>query len=113
FFLFFQAGDGIRDFHVTGVQTCAFRSIRGRQEVMIGYSDSAKDGGRLAAAWALYRAQEDLVRVCRERGVRLTLFHGRGGSIGRGCGPTHVAIRSPPHGSWYRQVCVTGRVERN
>src|SRR5690606_30731509 len=73
--------------------------IRGRQEVMIGYSDSAKDGGRLAAAWALYRAQEDLVRVWNERGVRLTLFHGRGGSIGRGGGPTHVAIRSQPPGS--------------
>jgi phosphoenolpyruvate carboxylase len=85
--------------------------IGGRQEVMIGYSDSAKDGGRLAAAWALYRAQEDVVRVCRERGVRLTLFHGRGGSIGRGGGPTHVAIQSQPPGSVNGTLRVTEQGE--
>ena len=85
--------------------------IRGRQEVMVGYSDSAKDGGRLAAAWALYRAQEDLVRVCNARGVRLTLFHGRGGSIGRGGGPTHVAIRSQPPGSVNGTLRVTEQGE--
>ena len=54
-----------------------------RQEVMIGYSDSAKDGGRLAANWELYTAQESLVAACQARGVELTLFHGRGGSVGR------------------------------
>jgi phosphoenolpyruvate carboxylase len=85
--------------------------IGGRQEVMIGYSDSAKDGGRLAAAWALYRAQEDVVRVCRERGVRLTLFHGRGGSIGRGGGPTHVGIQSQPPGSVNGTLRVTEQGE--
>ncbi len=68
-------------------------------EVMIGYSDSSKDGGRLAAAWELYQAQERLVELCQSRGVHLTLFHGRGGSIGRGGGPTHIAIRSQPAGS--------------
>ena len=68
-------------------------------EVMIGYSDSSKDGGRLAAAWELYQAQERLVELCRSRAVHLTLFHGRGGSIGRGGGPTHIAIRSQPAGS--------------
>jgi phosphoenolpyruvate carboxylase len=77
---------------------------RGRQEVMIGYSDSAKDGGRLAANWELYTAQEDLVAACREHGVELTLFHGRGGSVGRGGGPTYLAIQSQPPGS------VTGRL---
>ena len=82
-----------------------------RQEVMIGYSDSAKDGGRLAAAWALYRAQEDLVRVSRERGVRLTLFHGRGGSVGRGGGPTHLAIQSQPPGSVNGTLRVTEQGE--
>ncbi len=71
----------------------------GRHEVMIGYSDSAKDAGRLAAAWALYRAQEDVVAASRAAGVRVTLFHGRGGTVGRGGGPTHAAIRSQPPGS--------------
>ncbi|MEM7135814.1 MAG: phosphoenolpyruvate carboxylase [Myxococcota bacterium] len=75
------------------------RRIDGHLEVMIGYSDSAKDGGRLAAAWELYQAQERLVALCRAEGVRLTLFHGRGGSIGRGGGPTHIAIRAQPAGS--------------
>ena len=73
--------------------------VAGRVEVMIGYSDSSKDGGRLTAAWELYQAQERLVELSRLRGVHLTLFHGRGGSIGRGGGPTHIAIRSQPAGS--------------
>lgn len=73
--------------------------IAGQQEVMIGYSDSAKDAGRLSADWALYRAQEDVVTECERHGVRPTLFHGRGGSIGRGGGPTYLAIQSQPPGS--------------
>ena len=73
--------------------------IGGSLEIMIGYSDSSKDGGRLAAAWELYQAQERLVELCRSRAIHLTLFHGRGGSIGRGGGPTHIAIRSQPAGS--------------
>jgi phosphoenolpyruvate carboxylase len=72
---------------------------RGRQEVMIGYSDSAKDVGRLAAGWALYQAQETVVATCRRHGVAVTLFHGRGGSVGRGGGPTHLALMSQPPGS--------------
>jgi phosphoenolpyruvate carboxylase len=71
----------------------------GRQEVMVGYSDSAKDVGRLAAAWELFKAQEAIVRSCRERAVPLTVFHGRGGSVGRGGGPTYLAIQSQPPGS--------------
>jgi phosphoenolpyruvate carboxylase len=70
-----------------------------RVEVMVGYSDSAKDAGRFAAAWALYRAQEEIVARCRAHGVAVTLFHGRGGSIGRGGGPTYLAIQSQPPGS--------------
>lgn len=79
----------------------------GRQEVMIGYSDSAKDAGRLGSAWALYRAQEALVQVSRDAGVHLTLFHGRGGTVGRGGGPTHLAIRSQPPGSVEDSLRVT------
>jgi phosphoenolpyruvate carboxylase len=78
----------------------AYRSrFGGRQEVMIGYSDSARDIGRFSAAWALYRAQEDIVAACRGEGVAVTLFHGRGGSVGRGGGPTWHAIQSQPAGS--------------
>ena len=70
----------------------------GRLEVMVGYSDSGKDGGYLAAQWAIYRAQEQLTEVARRRDVELTIFHGRGGSAGRGGGPTHAAIASQPAG---------------
>ncbi|HET8606592.1 MAG TPA: phosphoenolpyruvate carboxylase [Gaiellaceae bacterium] len=74
------------------------REPRRELEVMVGYSDSGKDGGYLAANWEIYRAQERLARLCVERGVRLTVFHGRGGSTGRGGGPTWAAILAqPPH----------------
>ncbi|WQG58688.1 phosphoenolpyruvate carboxylase [Pseudomonas sp. RTB3] len=73
--------------------------LHGPQEVMIGYSDSAKDAGTTAAAWAQYRAQENLVEICREQQVELLLFHGRGGTVGRGGGPAHAAILSQPPGS--------------
>ena len=66
---------------------------------MVGYSDSAKDVGRLAAAWELYKAQESIVAACRGTACRVTLFHGRGGTVGRGGGPTHLAIQSQPPGS--------------
>lgn len=69
------------------------------QEVMLGYSDSTKESGPLAAAWMLYRAQEQLVAVARRHRVRLTLFHGRGGAIGRGGGPMSRAILASPPGS--------------
>ncbi|XP_055822537.1 phosphoenolpyruvate carboxylase-like [Solanum dulcamara] len=88
------------------------KRINGKQEVMIGYSDSGKDAGRLSAAWQLYKAQEELVKVAKEFGVKLTMFHGRGGTVGRGGGPTHLAILSQPpdtiHGSL--RVTVQGEV---
>src|SRR5471032_163628 len=74
-------------------------SLHGPQEVMIGYSDSAKDAGTTAAAWAQYRAQEKLVEICREQQIELLLFHGRGATVGRGGGPAHAAILSQPPGS--------------
>ncbi len=70
-----------------------------RQEVMLGYSDSNKESGFLAAAWMLHRAQGDLAATARSRGVELTLFHGRGGAIGRGGGPTNRAILGQAPGS--------------
>jgi phosphoenolpyruvate carboxylase len=77
----------------------------GRLEVMVGYSDSGKDGGYLAAQWAIYRAQEALVELAAEAGVELVVFHGRGGSAGRGGGPTHAAILAQPPG------CPPGRLK--
>ncbi len=70
-----------------------------RQQVMIGYSDSSKDAGQLAAVWAQYQAQEALTRDAEEAGISLVLFHGRGGTVGRGGGPTHRAILAQPPGS--------------
>ncbi len=70
----------------------------GRLEVMVGYSDSGKDGGYLTAQWEIYRAQEALAALARERELELTIFHGRGGSAGRGGGPTHAAIVAQPPG---------------
>jgi phosphoenolpyruvate carboxylase len=73
--------------------------IADKQQVMIDYSDSTKDAGQMAAAWAQYRAQESMVRICDKYGVELTLFHGRDATMGRGSGPTHKPGLSHPPGS--------------
>jgi phosphoenolpyruvate carboxylase len=84
---------------------------QGAVEVMIGYSDSAKDTGLLAASWALYRAQEAMLEACRTQGVTLTLFHGRGGTVGRGGGPAHKAISALPPGTVGRAMRLTEQGE--
>ena len=82
-----------------------------QQLVMIGYSDSNKDGGYLASNWALYQAQENIARVCAEFGLKLTLFHGRGGTVARGGGPANRAIRAQPPGTVNGRFRVTEQGE--
>ena len=91
------AGDLVRELLDT--------SPRQRLEVMVGYSDSAKGAGYLAANWEIYRAQEELVALAAERGLELTIFHGRGGSAGRGGCPTYAAVLAQPQGA------VAGRLQ--
>lgn len=85
--------------------------INNRQMVMIGYSDSAKDAGMMAASWAQYRAQEALVNLTEKLGIELTLFHGRGGTIGRGGAPAHAALLSQPPRSLKNGLRVTEQGE--
>ncbi len=85
--------------------------IQGKQMVMIGYSDSAKDAGVMAASWAQYQAQDALIKTCEKAGIALTLFHGRGGTIGRGGAPAHAALLSQPPGSLKGGLRVTEQGE--
>ena len=87
------------------------KRCHGDQHVMIGYSDSAKDAGVLAAAWAQYQAQEALVATAKKHSITLKLFHGRGGTIGRGGGPAHAAIASQPPGTLEGGLRVTEQGE--
>jgi len=107
-----RAGASVRDLVAVPAWRRHLREVQGDHlEIMLGYSDSAKDAGRLAASWALYRAQEELVAASHEAGLTLTLFHGRGGSVGRGGGPTHQAIRAQPPGSIDLRLRVTEQGE--
>ena len=81
------------------------------QEIMIGYSDSNKDGGILASSWYLYKAQKEITEVAKIHGVQVKFFHGKGGSISRGAGPVHWFLRSLPHGTLTGQLKITEQGE--
>ena len=92
-------------------EIAALTGARGYQEVMIGYSDSNKDGGYLTSSWMLARASEALAPVFTEAGVTMQLFHGRGGSVGRGGGSAFDAIRGQPHGTVNGRIRITEQGE--
>ena len=81
------------------------------QEIMLGYSDSNKDGGYLSSGWTLYKAQNELTKIGEENGVKITFFHGRGGTVGRGGGPSYDAITSQPFGSIKDRIRLTEQGE--
>jgi phosphoenolpyruvate carboxylase len=82
-----------------------------RQEIMLGYSDSCKDGGILASAWNLYNAQQQIMAITEQKGIQCRLFHGRGGTVGRGGGPTHEAILAQPPDTVRGQIKFTEQGE--
>jgi phosphoenolpyruvate carboxylase len=86
-------------------------AAKNTQEVMLGYSDSCKDGGIVSASWGLYQAQKKVISITRQHNVKCRMFHGRGGTIGRGGGPTHDAILSQPHDTVHGQIKFTEQGE--
>lgn len=105
------AADTIRTLVELPCYRRALRALGDEQEIMVGYSDSNKDVGYVASGWAVYRAQLQLVEVLREHGLRWTFFHGRGGAVGRGGGPSNVAILAQPPGTVGGRLKVTEQGE--
>src|SRR5690606_25208275 len=93
------------------VNSRVLHAQQGIQEVMLGYSDSNKDGGYLTSNWSLYYAERQLMQVFKKRKVRLRLFHGRGGSVARGGGPSFEAIQAQPPGTVNGQIRLTEQGE--
>ena len=107
-----QRGQAILEQLLTNKAYRALVTANGnRQEVMLGYSDSCKDGGTLASNWNLYQAQLSIIALTQHHGVECRLFHGRGGTVGRGGGPTHDAILSQPPGTVNGEIKFTEQGE--
>jgi phosphoenolpyruvate carboxylase len=106
-----RAGEVLRDLFATADYRKQLKRVDDKQIAMIGYSDSTKDGGYLAACWALYRGQIDMHDVADEAGVKLTFFHGRGGSLGRGGGPAARSITSLPTHTVHGAIRITEQGE--
>ena len=87
------------------------RLIQYKQEIMIGYSDSSKDAGKLSASWHQYKLQEEILKIAKKYKIQLTFFHGRGGSAGRGGGPIQATMRSQPAESVYGRIRITDQGE--
>jgi phosphoenolpyruvate carboxylase len=106
-----SAPDILEELFSNKIYRAHLETCHNEQVVMIGYSDSNKDGGYLMANWALYQAQEAITRVAEQHGVILTIFHGRGGTIARGGGPANRAIRAQPPGSIHGKFRLTEQGE--
>lgn len=106
-----RAGDTMRAALALPVYRALLRTRGDVQEVMLGYSDSNKDGGFLTSGWELYQAQTALMQAFGDAGVQLRFFHGRGGSVGRGGGPSYDAILAQPAGAVTGQIRLTEQGE--